>query len=92
MSSGKYYTVVILVLYIGNAHIFRRGAGELDPCFGEEGAAAEHKSHVDDRVHRVFHEVTERVGRRHVIADAAHRGRAAAALFSLLKIDRTQVN
>ena len=40
-----------------HAHIFGRGAGELDPRLGEEGAAAEHKEHVHHRVHRVLHEV-----------------------------------
>ena len=60
--------------------IARRGAGDLDPGLGEQGARAEHEGEVEDGVKRVRRDVPEAGGRGDVVRQAAHGDELAGAL------------
>ena len=60
--------------------IARRGAGDLDPGLGEQGACAEHEGEVKDGVKRVRRDVPEAGGRGDVVRQASHGDELASAL------------
>ena len=57
---------------VAHTHVFGRGARDLNPRLGEEGAGAQHEHYVHDGVDGVFQHGAERLGRRQVIAKAAN--------------------
>lgn len=63
----------IVASYACNTHILGRRAGDVDPGLAEEGAGAQHEDDVEQRVHGVLRDVRQRLGRREVVAQPAHR-------------------
>ena len=49
--------------------------GDSDPGLGEERAGGEDEQDVEHNVEGVLNQVSERLGRRHVVCNSAHRHR-----------------
>ena len=67
---------------LGTTYILGTGSRHLNPCFGEEGAGAEHEYNVEHGVDGILSHVPQCLGRRQIVTQPPDRVRAGRAATS----------